>query len=593
MREAGEAVCDVLVIGSGAGGLAAALTARLHGLDVLVVEKESVVGGTTAWSGGWLWIPGNGVAAREGVNDSVADARTYLEHELGSRFDAAKVDAFLANGPRMVEFFERRTAVRWVPGLATPDFHPEFPGAGVGRPICAAPFDGRELGADIARLRPPLREITVLGMAIAAGADLRHFMNAARSPRSALYAAKRFAAHFVNVLRHGRNMHLVNGNALVARLFRSSLDLGVRIWVSHPARELLLAEDGAVRGAVVGAPDGEVRVDARRGVVLACGGFPHDVARRKALFPNTPTGREHWSAAPPANTGDGLRLAETVGARVATDLGNAAAWCPVSKVHHRDGRQGIFPHLIDRARPGVIAVTASGRRFVNEADSYHDFMQALFRAAGESGDTHAFLVCDHRCVRRFGLGFAKPFPIPLAPYLRSGYLKRGATLAALARAAGIDPDALEATVAEYNRHARAGRDPAFGKGDTPFNRFGGDANLKPNPCVAPIERAPFYAVKVLPGSLGTFAGLETDARARVLDLHGRPIAGLYAAGNDMASVMGGCYPSGGITLGPAMTFGYVAGRHLAEVEVESHPGGIPAGRDRDRHIALPAEDQFA
>ncbi len=583
--------CDVLVIGSGAGGLSAAITARLHGLEVTVAEKEPVFGGTTAISGGWLWIPCNPVAVRAGATDSIEAARAYLRHELGHHFDAERVEAFLATGPEMIEFFERHTALEFVAGLATPDFHADSPGSAIGRAICAAPFDGRGLGTDIAWLRPPLREITVAGMAIAAGADLRHFMNATRSPGSALYAGKRFASHFLHVLRYGRNMHLVNGNALAARLVRSAMDLGVGLRLSCPARKLVV-EEGAVRGAIVATDDRDVRISARRGVVLACGGFPHDVARRKRLFPGTPTGQEHWSAAPAGNTGDGLNLAEAVGAQVDETLRNPAAWVPVSKVSYGNAREGVFPHLIDRAKPGVIAVLPNGRRFVNEAGSYHDFMQALFRAVGEGAAVMAFLICDHRTLRRYGLGFAKPFPIPVGPYLRSGYLQRGETLTALAARSGIDPAGFAATVAEYNRHANEGRDPAFGRGTGPFERFGGDAGRQPNPCVAPIERAPFYAVKVVAGSLGTFAGLKTDRNARVLDERGAPIAGLYAAGNDMASIMGGNYPSGGITLGPAMTFGYIAGRHLAGATgAASRRRASRAGADR--HIALPAEDQFA
>ena len=603
MTSSSATECDVLVIGSGAAGLSTAITARAHGLDVVVIEKEAQFGGTTAWSGGWLWIPCNPLALRAGISDSLEAARTYLEHELGHRFDPQRLDAFLVDGPKMVEFFEQHSAVSFVPGLATPDFHSELPGCAIGRPICAAPFDGRQLGPLIEKLRPPLREITFAGMAIAAGADLKHFMNATRSVRSALYAARRLASHFLNLLRYGRNMHLVNGNALAARLAKSAVDLGVKLWVASPARRLIV-ESGAVRGAIVATVDGEarreIRIRARRGVVLACGGFPHDVERRRRLFPSTPTGREHWSVAPTANTGDGLILGEGVGACVEEDTMNAAAWAPVSKVSYRDGRQGIFPHLIDRAKPGVIAVTRRGRRFVNEAGSYHDFGAALFRAIDEDGacEVAAFLICDHRTLRRYGFGFAKPFPVPLFPYLRSGYLVRGATIEELARQAGIDAAGLAATLADYNRHAREGRDPAFGRGGTPFNQFGGDPDHHPNPCVAPIARAPFYAIKVFPGSLGTFAGLKTDRHARVLNQEGAPIPGLYAVGNDMASVMGGNYPSGGITLGPAMTFGYIAGRHLANAiggEPAAHGMSAPPARvdDRDRHVALPAEDQIA
>lgn len=532
--------CDVLVIGSGAGGLTAAITARLHGLDVLVVEKETVFGGTTAWSGGWLWLPRNPLAERDGIVERRGAARTYLQHELGHRFDPAKVDAFLERGPEMVRFLESRTsAVRFVAGHTIPDFHDTLPGAATGgRSICGAPIDGRELGPLLDQLRPPLREITVAGMAIAAGADVRHFMSATRSLGSALHAARRVFGYAWDLARYRRGMHLVNGNALAARLGKSAVDLGVGLWLETPARRLLV-ENGAVRGAIVARQGREVEIRARRGVVLACGGFPHDGARRKRLYRPAPTGAEHWSAAPPGNTGDGIALGETVGAAIDEDLSNAGAWAPVSQIRWRDGRLGTFPHLVDRAKPGIIAVTRAGRRFVNEADSYHDFMRALFCATDGADGTEAFLVCDHRAQRRYGIGFAKPFPLPLQPYLRSGYLRRGGTLEDLAQQAGIDAAGLAATVAAYNRHAREGRDPEFGKGDTPFNRFGGDPDRTPNPCLALVERGPFYAVRILPGSLGTFAGLRTDAPARVLAKDGRPIGGLHAVGSDMASIMGG------------------------------------------------------
>lgn len=557
--------CDVLVVGSGAGGMSAAITARHHGLDVLIVEKEPVYGGTTALSGGWLWIPCNPLAAREGIQDSREAARTYLQHEAGNHFDAERVDAFLENGPKMVEFFERETAVQFVLGPAFSDYHPDAPGGRPGgRSICAAPFDARALGDRIAQLRPPLREITFLGMMIGSGKELLHFFNVTRSLTSAVYVVGLLLRYGRDRLVYGRAMRLTNGNALAARLAKTAFDLGIPLWTSSPARSLVV-EDGAVRGALVNTPQGRVRVVARRGVVLAAGGFPQDVARRKALFEHAPTGAEHWSPAPPGNTGDGLRMGEAVGARIHDELPNPAAWVPVSRVPRGDGTMGVFPHFIDRAKPGVIATTRAGRRFVNEANSYHDFVQALVRACRADGldEIAAYLICDHRTLRRYGLGFVKPFPVPLAPYLRSGYLLRGRTLRELAAKAGIDADALERTVTNYNTHARLGQDPEFGRGSTAYNRYLGDPERKPNPCVAPIEHGPFYAVKVVVGDLGTFAGLKTDGQARVLDADGRPIPGLYAAGNDLASIMGGNYPGGGITLGPAMTFGFIAGRHLA------------------------------
>jgi succinate dehydrogenase/fumarate reductase flavoprotein subunit len=572
MSGGGTPECDVLVVGSGAGGLSAALTASVLGLDVVIVEKTEFFGGTTAWSGGWLWIPGNHHAVEGGIVDDVPAARRYLRNELGNRFDAARIDAFLTIGPQMVAFFERETEMRFSPGLQMPDFHPTSEGVGVGRGITAAPFDGRRLGKLLEKLRPPLPEITVYGMAIAAGTDLKHFMNATRSPASALYAGKRFAAHGFHLLRHGQSVHLVNGNALVARLLKSAADRGIRMFTHAQAIELIAA-DGAVTGAVVTMNGKPIRITARRGVVLAAGGFPHEVARRRELFPHAPTGREHWSAAPPTNTGDGLHLAEKVGAAIDTALRHPAAWAPVSEVRHRDGRVGIFPHLIDRAKPGIIAVRADGRRFVNEAGSYPDFIIALQEATPEGKEVAAYLLADHPTLRHYGLGYAKPFPFQLAPHLRSGYLKRGKAIRELAIACGIDAAGLEQTIADYNRDARKGEDPAFGRGTTPFNRAGGDASVKPNPCVAPIERGPFYAVKILPGSLGTFAGVKTDANARALKDDGMPIRGLYVVGSDMASVMGGCYPAGGITLGPAMTFGFIAGRELAGAQVQ-----VPARR---------------
>jgi succinate dehydrogenase/fumarate reductase flavoprotein subunit len=299
-------------------------------------------------------------------------------------------------------------------------------------------------------------------------------------------------------------------------------------------------------------------------VVLACGGFPHDVARKKQLLPHAPTGHEHWSAAARGNTGDGLRLGETAGGVVADDLVQAAALAPVSLVPHKDGSVTHFPHLIERAKPGLIAVTATGQRFTNEADSYYDFMVDLIKATPAPQAVQAWLVCDHRFIRHYGLGAVKPAPMPLSGMLKNGYLKQGHTLAELAQACGIQPEGLQATVLRYNVQARAGQDADFAKGETPYNRIQGDAACGlPNPCMAPLARGPFYAVKVVAGSLGTFAGLKVNAHAQVLDAQDHPIKGLYAGGNDMNSLMGGHYPSGGITLGPAMTFGYIAAHHAA------------------------------
>ena len=548
------AECDVLVAGSGAGGLAAAVTARKAGLEVLVAEKEPLFGGTTALSGGWLWIPNHPMQKAIGVSDSMEDAATYLLHEAGEKYDAERVDAFLKAGPKMVEFFTRETAVQFDPSATFSDYHPDAPGGRPGgRSIVARAFDGRELGRRLAWLRRPLPELTVFGVMIGSGAELVHFMRWSKSFVSSAFVARRLLGHGVASLFHGRGVRLTNGNALAARLLKSAIDAGVQL-EARCAVKALVRENGTVTGAVLERDGLEVRVRARKGVVLACGGFPRDAVRQKRLFAHA----EHFSPAPPGNTGDGLRLAESIGAKLDESLPNAAAWVPVSRVPRGDGTYGLFPHFIDRAKPGVIAVTSQGVRFVNEGNSYHDFVQALLK----TGETHAWLVTDRRAIRAYGLGFVKPRPLPLGPHLKSGYLISGETIGELAVRAGIDAG-LETTVEAYNEHAKKGSDPFFGKGSNAYNRFYGDPDIKPNPCVAPLAKPPFYAVRVEIGDLGTYAGIVTNANAQVLDENRRPIPGLYAAGNDALSIMGGNYPGPGITLGPAMTFGWIAGRHLA------------------------------
>jgi len=562
--------CDLLVIGSGAGGLSAAVTAAHLGLKVIVAEKDPQYGGTTAWSGGWMWIPRNPLAIEAGIQEDIDKPLSYLRHELGEQFDEVRARAFLDNGPRMVDFFRRKTALQFIDGNLIPDFHGHTPDAATGgRSVCAAPFDGRRLGERLHDLRPPLQETTLWGMGIASGAELRHFLNALHKPASFWYVTKKVLRHWRDLLVHRRGTQLVNGNALVAGLARALFDQGGQILTSSPATRLL-KDEGRVTGAVLHTPQGALHVHARRGVVLACGGFPHDNPRKRDLLPHAPTGQEHWSAGNRSNTGDGLRLGESAGGQVARDLVQAAALAPVSLVPRADGSMAHFPHLIERAKPGLIAVTARGVRFGNEANSYHDFMQALLAATPAGQAPEAWLLCDHAFIRYYGLGAVKPAPMPLTPWLGNGYLRRGDTLAELARACGIDGERLQATVQRYNGLCESGKDLDFGKGETPYNRIQGDAinataRGLPNPCMGPVAQGPFYAVKIVMGSLGTFAGLRTNAQAQVLDARQQPIAGLYAGGNDMNSLMGGHYPAGGITLGPAMTFGFIAAHHMAGV----------------------------
>jgi succinate dehydrogenase/fumarate reductase flavoprotein subunit len=553
----------VLVVGAGAGGLATAVTARLAGLDVLVVEKEPQFGGTTALSGGWIWVPCSHHARAAGIEDSLDAARRYLESELGGRFDASRVDAYLGNAAPMVEFFEQKTAVRFMLGREYPDYHPTQPGgAAGGRALCPVPFDGRELGERLAWLRPPVREMTLYGLKVGSGPDFHHFFNARRSPRSAMYVARRVLRHVSDVARHGRDVLLLSGNALMARLGKSAFDLGIPLWLRAPAQSLVL--DGKrVAGARVVHEGHVVEVRASRGVLLASGGFARDPQRRRALYPHAPEADEHFSLTAPGDTGDGLRMAEAAGAVVDASLVSAAPWMPVSRVPYADGTFGVYPHSYERGKPGAILVGPDGRRFVNESDSYHDVVAAMLARRAPATPAHAFIVADARFVSRYGLGIAKPFPLPMGPYLRSGYLRRADTIESLATQIGVNATALLDTITRFNAHAARGDDPDFGRGANAYNRYQGDSSNLPNPCLAPLAKPPFYAVRIVPGDLGTFMGLRTDEVGAVQDAGGRAIEGLYAVGNDMASLFGGHYPGPGSNIGPAMTFGYLCARHLA------------------------------
>ena len=581
----------MLVVGSGAAGLACAITAKSRGLNVVVIEKEPVFGGTTALSGGVLWIPGNSVSKTFGQQDSREAAERFMQFETGAFYDAAAVKSFLDNGPAMVDFFHQKTAMQFVPTLY-PDYHPDSPGgvqggAGSGRSILAKPYDIRGLGANMARLKPPLKTITFIGMMFnSSNADLKHFFQFTKSLTSAIYVAKRLVSHVVEMLRFGRPINVTSGNALAARLAQSAFDLKIPIYTESPAKQMLM-QDGRCIGAHVTSPTGSFKISAKHGVVLACGGFPHDVKRIAQAYTHvardgskveSPGGKAHSphvSPTPESNTGDGLAMAEAVGGVADIRFEDSAAWMPVSLVPGQQGPHdskpyGVFPHLLDRYKPGVIGVLKNGQRFTNESNSYHDVGAAMVRACAQldakkcGTETAMWLIADAATVAKYGLGYAKPAPMPLWPHVKSGYLVKGASLAELAQQTGIDSAALQTTVAEFNQGAMIGQDPAFGRGGNAFNRYLADANHQPNPCVAPIAKGPFYALKLVMGDLGTFDGLQTSVVGEVLSREGAPIPGLYAVGNDRASVMGGNYPGAGITHGPNMAFGYVTGNHLAD-----------------------------
>jgi succinate dehydrogenase/fumarate reductase flavoprotein subunit len=552
--------CDVLVVGTGAAGMAAALVASVAGLDVCLVEKAEVVGGSTALSGGVIWAPGNSLWAGAREADPAGTALAYLRAEAGNRLDETMARHFLAEAPRALDRLIAAAGLRLV-APAYPDYHPALPGwSAGGRAVRPAPFDGRALGDDLALLRPPLPTMTLLGGMMVSAEDIAPLSQATRSPRAAWQAGRLLARYAVDRLRHGRATRLTNGNALAGALLHALLRHGVRPHTGVALRNLRI-EDGRVAGAVLEVDGAPQAVRTARGVVLATGGIAHDAGVRAALG----LAGIGPSLAPAGNAGDGLRAAAAAGGGLRPDMASPLAWVPVSDVPQADGGTGPYPHFFDRSKPGFIIVDRDGRRFANEALSYHDLGPLLRdRPGGE-----AFLIADARAVRRYGIGAARPFPARHGALLRAGYLVRAATPGALAQRLGIDAATFEATLHAWNATAARGEDPAFGKGADAYQRYIGDAAHAPNPCIAPLLQAPFHAVRLRAGDIGSFAGLRVDTAARVLRADGTPIAGLHAVGNDMASVMGGTYPGPGITLGPALTFGVLAAEHLAG---EAEPG---------------------
>ncbi|WP_426412587.1 FAD-dependent oxidoreductase [Bradyrhizobium ganzhouense] len=560
---------DVIVIGAGAGGMTAAAVAAAEGLRVLVIEKTAFVGGTTAWSGGMVWIPANAKMKEAGLSDSVTDAVRYLSSTVPEPANAGLRAAFLARGPEAVAWLEANTEVRLKPVNAYPDYYPERLGATPGgRVLEPVVFDGTRLGANFARLRAPLPEFTLFGGMMVNRLDIPHLRRVGKSLRSTLRAARLASEYALQRLRWPRGTTLHLGNALAARLYASLLARQVEILFSADVEDLSMQGD-RVSGVVIRHGSRDRLIAARRGVVLATGGFSHDATLRKRLFP---AAAGFVSATNTAGTGDGLRLATASGAALNTEATSPAYWVPASLFRRDDGSRGVFPHTVtDRAKPGVIAVNAAGRRFVNEALSYHEFVLAMLRDGHGEPDRPFYLICDRQFLWSYGLGRIKPFTRSVRRYVASGELIESPDIAELAAKIGVKPAVLTATIAAYNDGAKEGRDPEFGRGSTIYQRHLGDFSHKPNPCVAPILRGPFFAMRIYPADLGTAIGMKVDAQARVLREDGTPIAGLYACGNDMGSIMNGNYPGPGITLGPALTFGYIAGRHLAEGSVAATP----------------------
>ena len=548
---------DLVVVGSGAAGLSAAIVAAVEGVSVLVVESTDLVGGTTAISGGMVWIGANRKMRAAGLDDDMEAVNAYLSHTL-PRTDLPALRAFLDNGDRAIAYLEEHSsAVRLRPVMRYPDYHPSCPGATAGgRVLEPLPFDGFKLGQQFAMLRPPLPELTILGGMMVSREHIPDFRRFARSPRAAGRVAKLLSRYAWERLHAPRGTTLYLGNALVARLLRSALDAGVEIATATTA-DRLLGTDGRVVGVDLAAGGRHAIVRAANGVVLATGGISHDSRLRERYVPSVAFGESVTVSAGAAPSGAYLALAG--GGRLVESTTHGGFWVPCSRFARRDGTPTLYPHIVtDRAKPGLIAVDQTGRRFVNEARSYHNFGSAQLERGSVANP--AYLICDRLFLWRYGLGRVKPFSPIIQPVVASGYLITARTVSELAARIGVPPTSFVSTITEYNLHAEHGADPEFGRGSDIYQRHLGDPSHSPNPCVAPIKRPPFFALAIYTTDLGMSAGLLTDAEGRVLDEANQPIPGLYTCGNDMNSVMQGHYPGPGITLGPAMTFGYLTAR---------------------------------
>lgn len=548
------AEADLLVIGAGAAGMTAALVAAHEGLRVVLCEATQQVGGTSATSAGTLWIPGNPHGVAAGHGDTVDAARTYLDALIGEPDRDGRRECFLRSGPDMLRYLEARTAVKFASAGMHPDYLPHLPGAAVsGRAVSPLPFDGRLLGADFARVRPPLAEFMVLGGMMVGKADIAALVGRYRSWQAFAHSARLVMRHAEDRLRHPRGARWVMGNALVGRLLHSlrSADVDLRFGWRLRALE---AEDGRVVGARLETQGQSLLLRTRLGVVLATGGVGHDAALRHSMAPHGPT---MLALAAEAVRGEGLSTGRAIGAAM-TGLARPFLWQPVSLVHRKDGSTGLFPHLfLDRAKPGLIAVDGQGRRFVDEAASYHHFVEGMARA----GAVPAHLVCSTAFIRRHGLGAIPPGTRDLRPWLERRMLVVAPTLQALAQALGLPAPALADTVQHHDHHARRGEDPDFHKGASVFDRFNGDPAHAPNPCVGPVGPGPYAAMKVWPGDAASSAGLATDVDGRVLNAQGNAIGGLYACGNDAGSLFQGHYPGPGATLGPGVAQAYRIALH--------------------------------
>ena len=556
---------DVVVVGSGAAGFSTALNAAIDGARVLLVERMAHVGGTSAWSAATTWVPGTKRGLEVNPDDTPERVATFLNLAVGERSDAKLRQSFIDNGPHAIAKLEANTALQFQVRMLHPDYLSELEGSVLrGRAIEPQPFDGKLLGPNLTLVRDPIPEFTVLGGMMVDRDDIFHLLRLTETWKSFSYSVRIIVRHFLDKLLHPRSTRLVMGNALIARMLHSYIERQ-GLLVTNTEVTQLMQEGNTIQGVVLQQtlPDGRVvkrTVHSKGGVVMASGGFNRHAKRRADMLPGA---NEAWCPAAPGHTGKALDLALQAGGQLGNRGLSHAFWAPVSTRQRADGSQAVFPHFVmDRGKPGMLTVDSQGQRYVNESTSYHLFGIAMQAHHATTPSVPSWLVCDAGALKRYGLGMIRPGGKGLAPFLADGYLKQGQTLADLAQQLGVPADKLQATVERFNTLADKGVDEDFQRGTTDYQRANGDATWHgPNPCLGALREGPFYAIALYPGDIGGATGLVTDGDARVLNAQGVAIDGLYACGNDMHSIMGGVYPAPGITIGPAITFGYLAAKH--------------------------------
>jgi len=541
---------DVVVIGSGAAGMTAALTAAKQGLSCVVVEKAPTFGGSAARSGAGIWIPNNPVILAAGVPDTPAKAATYLAAVVGTDVPADRQQSFLAHGPAMISFVMANSPLRfrWMEGYS--DYYPELPGGlPNGRSIEPDQLDGNILGTELAHLNPPY--LAVPSGMVVFSADYKWLDLAAVSVKGAAVATECLARGTKAALLGQKPLTM--GQSLAAGLRAGLQSAQVLVWLNTPLTDLYL-EGGAVTGAVVTRAGTAGLVRARRGVVVGSGGFEHNAAMR-AQYQRQPIGTD-WTVGAKENTGDGIQAGQRAGAALA--LMDDAWWGPTIPIPGDP-----YFCLAERTLPGGLLVNQAGSRFVNEAAPYSDVVHIMYDRDAAAPDIPAWLIVDQNYRNRYLFKDVLPtFSFP-DDWYSSGAAYKAWTLDALATSIGVPAAALRTTVSRFNSLAASGKDTDFGRGDSTYDHYYTDPSVLPNSCLAPLWLPPYYAFRIVPGDLGTKGGMRTDARARVLRADGSVIPGLYAAGNASAAVMGHSYAGAGSTIGPAMTFGYVAALDLA------------------------------